>query len=410
MIRPTLTLLCLFSLTNYVSAQDEWKLDGNNVQQDAKIGTENPYDLIIETNQQERVRVDKYGNVGIGVSTPQHRLDVLGSTRLNGTLYLPLINQSANFRSTPLYVDAMGQLRSANELFALESPPCELDNNNELPLPFWNSQSTSSAGLIHVGSHCPVLVGIGTDQPTHTLDVNGSIRASNRFVLGHETPLYGTHKCAIYGESSLNYPLFALTAFGQTEFNKQSDGDEPIAIFNSYSSNSTQPTGTVSIHSAGSLNIEHSTQSARDPFTISVKETSQVLATIRQNGSFGLYYTGANEDLIFYSRNPLSGEYNFAIDGNGKIWCQGVIVRNPPFWPDFVFSKNYELIPLNEVKQYIDEHSRLPGLPSAQEINDRGLELEKTITLQMQKIEELTLYIIDLHQRITQLEKNYENK
>ena len=65
-------------------------------------------------------------------------------------------------------------------------------------------------------------------------------------------------------------------------------------------------------------------------------------------------------------------------------------------WPDYVFSDNYKLLSLKEVDDFIKEKKHLPGIPSEKEVKEEGLSISDMMAKQMQKIEELTLYMIDL--------------
>lgn len=65
-------------------------------------------------------------------------------------------------------------------------------------------------------------------------------------------------------------------------------------------------------------------------------------------------------------------------------------------WADFVFSPTYRLRPLQEVEAFIKKKQHLPDVPSASEIAHKGLDLAEMQKIQMQKIEELTLYLIEL--------------
>ena len=96
-----------------------------------------------------------------------------------------------------------------------------------------------------------------------------------------------------------------------------------------------------------------------------------------------------------------------------KVDLQGSVA------PDYVFEKEYDLVELEEVEKYINENKHLPNIPSAKEIGEEGLELGKMEMKLLEKIEELTLYMIDfkkemdkmkqenqkLKNRITELEK-----
>jgi hypothetical protein len=74
-------------------------------------------------------------------------------------------------------------------------------------------------------------------------------------------------------------------------------------------------------------------------------------------------------------------------------------------WSDYVFADDYHLQPLSEVEAYIKAHKHLPSIPSAQEIVDEGgIDVQQMMAKQMEKIEELTLYIIAQEKRIATLE------
>jgi hypothetical protein len=65
-------------------------------------------------------------------------------------------------------------------------------------------------------------------------------------------------------------------------------------------------------------------------------------------------------------------------------------------WSDHVFSSEYELRPLEDVKCYIEQNNHLPGIPSETEVIEQGINLGEMDALLLEKIEELTLYMIEL--------------
>lgn len=71
-----------------------------------------------------------------------------------------------------------------------------------------------------------------------------------------------------------------------------------------------------------------------------------------------------------------------------------VAVKNTANWADFVFAPNYRLASLASVEKYIDQHHHLPDVPSAQAVVSNGLDLAENQAKLLQKIEELTLYVI----------------
>lgn len=74
-------------------------------------------------------------------------------------------------------------------------------------------------------------------------------------------------------------------------------------------------------------------------------------------------------------------------------------------WPDFVFNEDYSLLPLDDLEFYLKQHSHLPGIPSANDVKQNGIDLGKNQALLLQKLEELTLYLIEQNKEIEKLQK-----
>jgi hypothetical protein len=85
--------------------------------------------------------------------------------------------------------------------------------------------------------------------------------------------------------------------------------------------------------------------------------------------------------------------YKLAV--NGKIRAQEIKVEAAP-WPDYVFSNSYSLPTLHEIEKYIKEKGHLPGIPPAQEVKTDGINLGEMNAKLLQKIEELTLHLIQM--------------
>lgn len=75
-------------------------------------------------------------------------------------------------------------------------------------------------------------------------------------------------------------------------------------------------------------------------------------------------------------------------------------------WPDYVFGGGHKLMPLQEVEDYIEAHGHLPEIPSAEEAEVDGVDLGEMNKLLLQKVEELTLYVIDLQKQVEELKSN----
>ncbi|MEO0472244.1 MAG: hypothetical protein AAF206_21640 [Bacteroidota bacterium] len=123
-------------------------------------------------------------------------------------------------------------------------------------------------------------------------------------------------------------------------------------------------------------------------------------------------------------------QQNMSIQSDGKVVIgdQNTTFQNPNFrlfvrdgimteevmvalfgsneWPDYVFQPEYERLPLSCVKETTETQQHLPGMPSAAQLTEEGgISLKKMTILQQEKIEELFLYIIELEERIRQLEQ-----
>jgi len=93
----------------------------------------------------------------------------------------------------------------------------------------------------------------------------------------------------------------------------------------------------------------------------------------------------------------------YKLDVRGTIRADEVLVNNVS-GADFVFGDSYKLRPLSEVKNYIQKNQHLPDIPSAEEMQTKGVNMNEMQIQLLQKIEELTLYIIEQEQRIKELE------
>jgi hypothetical protein len=88
----------------------------------------------------------------------------------------------------------------------------------------------------------------------------------------------------------------------------------------------------------------------------------------------------------------------------GKITAKEVEVTNTG-WADYVFNPNYNLMPLSDVKKHIEQYGHLPDIASAKEVEEKGLNLGESQAKLLQKIEELTLYVISLNEQVLEQKK-----
>lgn len=101
------------------------------------------------------------------------------------------------------------------------------------------------------------------------------------------------------------------------------------------------------------------------------------------------------------------GSFKLAVEGRIAAREIQVTLQNP--FPDYVFDSKYKLRSLFNLENYINQNKHLPGIPSAAEVEKKGgIELGQMNTKLLEKIEELTLYVIELNKKIEKLEKEKE--
>ncbi|WP_282160884.1 DUF2341 domain-containing protein [Ulvibacterium marinum] len=133
-------------------------------------------------------------------------------------------------------------------------------------------------------------------------------------------------------------------------------------------------------------------------------------------GGTGGYWTQTGSDihysngLVGIGMSTIPSGYHLAVDG--KVISEEVRVLLSENWADYVFAEGYDLPTLEEVEEHINEKGHLINIPSASEVKAKGIELGDMNRLLLEKIEELTLYIIDLekrNKRIFELENRLES-
>ncbi len=103
---------------------------------------------------------------------------------------------------------------------------------------------------------------------------------------------------------------------------------------------------------------------------------------------------------------------NFRVFGSGDVFARDVRVRadifldQPP--PDYVFEKDYQLMPLPDLEQYLIKHKHLPEIPSAKDVEKDGYSLGNMNILLLKKVEELTLYLIEQQKELSEQQKEIE--
>jgi hypothetical protein len=308
------------------------------------------------------------GGVGFGFKfNAKNGNTIIGNTTSDATYRLNLTGNSYGINLTDESNTYYGTFESSSGNLSIGSKyGSSLIFGNSNPNPaahiLLNPPSSNLLSTFYPGN-----VGINTNTPTHAkLEINGRV--------GSAVAMFGADANGV--TISANNPEIGFNFFynGGTKTIKAgyasnigmfpSTGDVYIGNFN----------GAVSTTDYGAIT------------------GYQNCMYIKQNGNIGIGTT-----------NPT---YKLAV--NGTIRTKEVIVETG--WADYVFEKDYKLPSLKEVEQYIKNNKHLPEIPSAQEIQKNGLSVGEIQTKMMQKIEELTLYVIELQKQIDELKKNNNSR
>jgi len=137
-------------------------------------------------------------------------------------------------------------------------------------------------------------------------------------------------------------------------------------------------------------------------------------------------FNWANHDIIVNAASASGGNINQLVahrSGNvgigtaspdqkltvkGYIHAEEVRVDLNVPGPDYVFEKNYELLTLQNLEQYINQHKHLPEVPSATEMEANGVYLKEMNMLLLKKVEELTLHLIELNKQVQTMNKTID--
>lgn len=150
--------------------------------------------------------------------------------------------------------------------------------------------------------------------------------------------------------------------------------------------------------------------------------------TTQNSGYFALHHPPSSEELEWYYSGSSGSVYNIlsifkngkvsvganSTPGDYKLYVSGgilteklrIAIEGSSKWADYVFNDDYELMNLNELEQYIIKHKHLPNIPTTSDVINDGVEVGEITAKLLEKIEELSLHIISLNKRISELEKS----
>lgn len=122
----------------------------------------------------------------------------------------------------------------------------------------------------------------------------------------------------------------------------------------------------------------------------------------------GLSFSVFNNGKVTIGRGYYHDEDDYALYVGKGIKTEKVKVEiaSENEWADYVFFDNYKLMPLKKLQSFIQENRHLPKIPTAKEVVEGGVELKELNIKLLEKIEELSLYVIGLEREIDNLKKD----
>ena len=237
-------------------------------------------------------------------------------------------------------------------------------------------------------------IGIGTTSPSSKLSVNGSSAIGSSYSSSATAPSNGL---IVEGDVGIGIqtptPGFKLQVTG------------PNARFALLNSSSASTTNYAQIHFGHGTAIGQYAEFYR-------QNNNKIFHIFNGDGSIGLstkYGSNYVYDLFLNSAgnigigttSPLS-----KLSVNGKIEAEEIQVKSDV--PDYVFTKYYKLLTIEELEEYINTHKVLPNIQTQEDVDtNRGMVKlgELTVSL-MEKVEELTLHVIHLNKKIKEMESS----
>ena len=251
-------------------------------------------------------------------------------------------------------------------------------------------------------------VGIGTSSPSQKLDVSGNA------IIGGTTNITHLSNTAEDGAIRIFSPMTGNVFSGNQyiSIDKEAIQARKNGIFpNFIKSEQTlklNPFGGYVGINSGSVALTANLEVYKSLTSIGGS------AVFKGTTHYTHFHFGTNEDT--YVRGGKDGSHVIINDGGlgnvgigryptlYKLEVQGTMKANEVIvestWADFVFDEKYKLPKLNDVERFIKANKHLPDVPSADEIQKNGAKLAELTTKMMQKIEELTLYIIQQEKEI----------
>jgi hypothetical protein len=392
------------------------------------LGSENGTNLIFDNNEMmarngngtaDLVMQNDGGNVGIGTS-PNDKLDVNGSMRLTGESRQFKFETGQAGGGVTKYAPGIHFLRSDNtRLGILEY--VDTVGTNFLRL---RTGSTITNDLVVTTGHD---ICIGGSNPNAKLEVRGvgevmrihaAVDPLLQFSTGNATGVGIGLPLERKGFLDVNGDDFRIGTNSSNDAGKfivRVNGGDVVNVTPAFNVGVGTATPTAKLHVVGKIFANAGGEAIRlegtDP-AINFFQSGTQRAYIWQTGNNLQIGNSIGTGKIIVNTSKMEIGTSVGLpDGyrlgiGGKVLCEELKVKlQNSGWPDYVFTNNYKLMPLADLQNFITKNNHLPNIPKASVIEKEGLEVGEMQRKLMEKVEELTLYILDLQKQIDELKK-----
>ena len=160
-------------------------------------------------------------------------------------------------------------------------------------------------------------------------------------------------------------------------------------------------TSLMQVHPDGLVDVMNTMRAAKIEAVNEGTENEDMVLNV-QTG-MGNVFRVSNTGSVYIGPN-LNGEffedYKLYVEKGIRAERIRVDIAADNGWADFVFDDDYELMPIAELQAYIKQHKHLPNVPSAEEVAEEGIDLAEMNAILLRQIEELTLRVIELEEKI----------
>lgn len=271
----------------------------------------------------------------------------------------------------------------------------------------WEGSGTTSGFLYRNGR-----VGFGVESPEQMIHASGNLRVDGRFIYFGDTQFFQGNGASAFllksnhatvsqlmFRNNENVDMGRVTGTGAGSFFGLRDATNKWVFLSNKGVYSQIRVSNIPILTARLYDLGQDVTGADSIATRVGINTNNPSRDFQVRGD-------ARVDHLYINTNSNGGystdEYFMFVDG--KAAFEEVRVQLSQNWGDYVFEKEYEPMPLNELKNYVETNKHLPNMPKASELEKDGMEISDMITRQMVNIEELVLHTIEQEQKIKNLE------